>query len=250
MIGGPAEFTKSNQIDLTVQPAVMAWFQAHAWEKAVFQWHNIRRCVSGSATDDPLGGGINPCISYPALIPSSQEGKDTTDGLAFLAMHRHLIQSAKQLWPKHTEQFEGWEHFPMKASDVPSQWQADWTAWMAGIALAGPKADDPASHLSEAGFESEGALGQWLQTTSGLNGAMHFKWIRPQNSEHGLGNQYTFIDNYMFWKMHGWMDKVWDRYRAAKGKTPNDPDIKAAVLAQCREIDKLAIMVKPSLANP
>ena len=54
----------------------------------------------------------------------------------------------------------------------------------------------------------------------------------------------------MFWKMHGWIDKVWDRYRAAKGKKPTDQDIKDAVLAQCRQMDKLAIIVKPSLADP
>jgi len=160
-------------------------------------------------------------------------------------MHRHLIQSVKQLWPKHAEQFEGWEHFPTKAADVPPQWQASWTAWTASIATAGAKADYPAGHLNEAGFESEGAFGQWLQTTSGLHGAMHFKWVRPTNDEHGLGNQFANIDNYLFWKMHGWMDKLWDRYRAAKGKTPNDPDIQAAVLAQCRQIDALAILVKP-----
>jgi hypothetical protein len=38
------EFTKSNQIDLTVQPEVLEWFKARVWEQAHFQWHNIRRC--------------------------------------------------------------------------------------------------------------------------------------------------------------------------------------------------------------
>src|SRR6478609_1466502 len=132
MVDGPVEFTKSNQIDLTVQPAVLDWFKARVWEQAHFQWHNIRRCKSGAATADKQGGGVNPCKTNPELIPTNQENKGPGDGLEFLAMHRHMIQSLKQLWPKHTEQFEGWEHFPMKASDVPSQWQADWTAWMAG----------------------------------------------------------------------------------------------------------------------
>src|SRR5439155_15403951 len=99
------------------------------------------------------------------------------------------------------------------------------------------------------GFESEGAFGQWIQSTSGLHGALHFKWVRASNSEHGLGNQFANIDNYMFWKMHGWIDKVWDRYRTAKGKKPTDQDIKDAVLAQCRQMDQLALLVKPDL-NP
>ncbi len=73
--------------------------------------------------------------------------------------------------------------------------------------------------------------------------------MRSNNSDHGLGNQYANIDNYMFWKMHGWIDKVWDRYRAAKGQKPDDQDIKAAVLAQCRQMDQLALIVKPSLGT-
>jgi len=246
---GAVEFTKSNQIDLTVQPEVLEWFKARVWEQAHFQWHNIRRCKSGAATADKQGGGVNPCKTNPELIPTNQENQGPGDGLEFLAMHRHMIQSLKQLWPKHTEQFEGWEHFPTKASDVPKQWQADWSAWMANVATNGAKADDPASHMSEAGFESEGAFGQWIQSTSGLHGALHFKWVRTNNSEHGLGNQFANIDNYMFWKMHGWIDKVWDRYRAAKNKKPTDQDIKDAVLAQCRQMDQLAIIVKPDLGS-
>jgi len=249
MADGPVEFVKSNQIDLTVQPAVLEWFKARVWEQAHFQWHNIRRCTSGAATADPQGGGVNPCKTNPELIPANQENKGPGDGLEFLAMHRHMIQSLKQLWPKHTEQFEGWDKFPTKAADVPKQWQGDWSAWPAATSAAAAKADDPGAHMNETGFESEGAFGQWLQSTSGLHGALHFKWVRPSNSEHGLGNQFTNIDNYMFWKMHGWIDKVWDKYRAAKGKTPNDKDIKDAVLAQCRQMDQLAIIVKPSLGN-
>jgi hypothetical protein len=247
MKDGPAEFVKANQVDLTVQPEVLAWFKARVWEEAHFQWHNIRRCTSGAATADPQGGGVNPCKTNPELIPANQENKGPGDGLEFLAMHRHMIQSLKQLWPKHSEQFEGWDKFPTKASDVPQQWQAAWSAWPANVTQAAARADDPASNMSQPGFESEGAFGQWLQSTSGLHGALHFKWVRSANTDHGLGNQFKNIDNYMFWKMHGWIDKVWDKYRAAKGKTPNDKDIKDAVLAQCRQMDQLAVIVKPSL---
>ena len=177
---GPVEFTKSNQIDLTVQPEVLEWFKARVWEQAHFQWHNIRRCTSACTPRMRQGGGVNPCKTNPELIPTNQENKGPGDGLEFLAMHRHMIQSLKQLWPKHTEQFEGWEHFPTKAADVPKQWQADWKDWMADVASNGAKADDPASHMSETGFESEGAFGQWIQSTSQLHGALHFAWVRTE----------------------------------------------------------------------
>ncbi len=101
---------------------------------------------------------------------------------------------------------------------MPKEWQDAWSDWAANIKTAGLQADDPASNMSVMGFQTEGDFGQWIQTTSGLHGALHFKWVRSSNSEHGLGNQFANIDNYMFWKMHGWIDKVWDRYRAAKAR--------------------------------
>jgi len=239
---------KSGQTDTTVPPQVLAWMTSHVWEEAHFQWHNIRRCKNGMV-DRTRDGGLDPC-THTDLVPANQEFSGPGDGLEFLAMHRHMIQSLRQLYPKHAALFDGFEHFPTKASDVPAEWQADWSAWPSNIATAGAKADDPASHLKETGFESEGAFGQWIQGMgSGLHGALHFKWVRTSNQDHGLGNQFVNIDNYMFWKMHGWIDTVWDRYRAAQGKTPNDQDIKDAVLAQCRQMDQLALLVKPD-SNP
>ena len=243
MMDGPVNFTKNGQTDTTVQNAVIAWMTAHAWQSAHFQWHNIRRCTGGMV-DRTRDGNLDPC-KFTDLVPANQEGRGAGDGLEFFAMHRHMIQSLKQLFPKHTEQFEGWNNFPTMRTEMPMAWQNDWTAFQSRDLMNGMRADNPAANISM--WATEGDFGQWIQTTSGLHGALHFKWVRTQNQDHGLGNQFTNIDNYMFWKMHGWIDKVWDKYRAAKGKTPNDQDIKDAVLKQCREMDQLAILVKPSL---
>lgn len=242
MKDGYAVYVKSGQADTTVQPEVIEWFTQNAWQEAHFQWHNIRRCNGGMVIRNR--NGFDPC-KYTELIPADQEGKGPGDGLQFLAMHRHMIQSLKQLFPKHSEQFEGWDHFPQDKSVLPAEWQNDWTPFDSAMAQKMAMADDPAQHMSM--WPTEGDFGQWIQTTSGIHGALHFKWVRPNNQDHGLGNQFTNIDNYLFWKMHGWIDKVWDRYRAAQGKTPNDPDIKAAVLKQCREMDQLAVLIKPEL---
>ena len=242
---GPVSYTKSGQTDSTVQAPVLAWMQAHVWEEAHFQWHNIRRCNS-AMLDTTRDGGLNPC-THTDIVPANQEGKGAGDGLEFLAMHRHMIQSLKQLWPKHTEQFEGWDHFPTMQSQMPPQWSADWSPFTGANATNGALADDPAKNINM--WATEGDFGQWIQTTSGLHGALHFKWVRTNNQDHGLGNQFVNIDNYMFWKMHGWIDKMWDKYRAAKGKTPNDQDIKDAVLKQCRQMDQLALLVKPGLST-
>jgi hypothetical protein len=250
MKAGYAVYVKNNQADTTVQPEVIQWMTQNVWQEAHFQWHNIRRCnpPPGGFGKSEVRGGLDIC-KYTELVPEDQENEGPGDGLQFLAMHRHMIQSLKQLFPKHTEQFEGWEHFPQSKTDLPAEWQGEWTAFTGVAAQNMAKADDPATNISM--WPTEGDFGQWIQSTSTIHGALHFKWVRSQNGDHGLGNQYTNIDNYLFWKMHGWIDKVWDRYRAAKGKKPTDQDIKDAVLKQCREMDTYAVLIKPDLKpNP
>jgi hypothetical protein len=246
---GPAEFTQNNQIDLTVHPKVIEWMQAHKWEPAHFEWHSIRRCNGGGSMSK-----INVC-SHTEMIPSDQECKSTGDGLQFLTMHRHMIQSLKQLWPNHQEQFTGFAHFPQSANDVPEQWRADWNKSppFSATDIANAKiADEIDKHLDM--FPTEGDFGRWLQclspTYSGLHGALHFAWVRTQNDTHGLGNQFTNIDNYMFWKLHGWIDNVWEKYRVAKGMAPDDMKLVDQLKAQCYEMDKLATLIDPSVTGP
>jgi hypothetical protein len=195
---------------------------------------------------------IDVC-SHTEMIPTDQECKTDGDGLQFFAMHRHMIQSLKQLWPNHSEQFEGFDKFPQSASDVPEQWRDVWSSFSASDLANAKIADeiDKPENLSK--FATEGAFGRWLQcltpTYSGLHGALHFKWVRTQNTRHGLGNQDTNIDNYMFWKLHGWIDKVWEKYRVAKGLAPDDPALTDELARQCYEMDKLSSLIDPSLSN-
>nr|AYM52915.1 hypothetical protein [Sorangium cellulosum] len=255
---GPAEFSKNGQIDLTVQPEVIAWMEQNEWQAAHFEWHSIRRCGGGG-----FGGGqsrVDICNSS-VPVPSDQECKTTGDGFQFLAMHRHMIQSLKQLWPNHSEQFEGFKKFPTTAEELPQQWRADFRPWSATTLANAKIADeiDKPENLSR--FPDEGAFGMWLQcfagqaipgasvSASGLHGDLHFKWVRSNNTDHGLGNQFTNIDNYMFWKLHGWIDNVWEKYRTAKGLSPTDEALKDAVAAQCYEMDAIARVINPEL-NP
>jgi hypothetical protein len=247
MVDGPAEFVQAGQIDLTVQPEVIQWMEDHEWQAAHFEWHSIRRCNGGSMSR------IDVC-QHTDMIPTDQECKNDGDGFQFFTMHRHMIQSLKQLFPNHTEQFEGFDTFPQSAEDVPQQWRADWRAFSATELANAKIADEIAKPENLARFPSEGAFGRWLQciapTYSGLHGALHFKWVRTQNTTHGLGNQFTNLDNYMFWKLHGWIDKVWEKYRVAKGLSPDDPALKDAILQQCREMDKLATLIDPNTPDP
>ena len=95
-------------------------------------------------------------------------------------------------------------------------------------------------------FPTEGDLGKFIQCggmgssngASSIHGALHFKWV-VNDSPYSLGKQTVNIDNYMFWKLHGWIDDIWERYRKAKGLTPDEPKLVEALASQCREMHAL-----------
>jgi hypothetical protein len=96
-------------------------------------------------------------------------------------------------------------------------------------------------------------VGQKLRTPAndkpfvGLHFVLHAKWARPGNTRHGVNNTESNIDNYMFWKLHGWIDNVWERYRRAKGLLPTDQKLQDDLTAHCREMDTEIQIIKKNL---
>jgi hypothetical protein len=109
---------------------------------------------------------------------------------------------------------------------------------------------------NDGGFASEGELGMFIQcgvtavapgeTANGsasIHGALHFKWV-VQDSPHSLGKQTANLENYMFWRLHGWIDQVWERYRKVKGLVGNPMDqVEAEMKRQCWEMHELGHVV-------
>ncbi|WP_437720812.1 hypothetical protein [Sorangium sp. So ce861] len=261
MKDGPADFFPPGNndpeiVDTTVQPEVLKWMYDHSWQAAHVEWHAIRAC------NLPGGGGlskVNIC-SFTNLVPKDQNCQTAGDGYQFLVFHRHMIQALKQLWPNHSEQFEGFTKFPTKAEDVPPQWRNQWRDWDSAALEAGRIGDEIDKPENLARFPDEGTLGFWLQCNVGqrlagatnmpwvgLHFVLHAKWARPGNTTHGVNNTNANIDNYMFWKLHGWIDNVWEKYRRAKGLTPDDPKLKADLVAQCREMDTEIKIIQQNL---
>ncbi|HTQ05519.1 MAG TPA: hypothetical protein VMI54_16770 [Polyangiaceae bacterium] len=252
MAYGPYDFlppgvTDQSQVDTIVQPEVLAWFHAHNWEDVHVEWHAIRTCNTSAKGQGTL---IDIC-QYKQLIPQDQNCQTGGDGYQFLLAHRHMIQILSQLWPKHAADFAGFPKFPQSAADVPPEWQAAWKPWSSTTLANGIMGDDIDQPENLAKFPDQGALGFWLQCLAGqmlpnrsdaiASGGIHFdlhaQWVRTQNTTHGLNNGNANVDNYMFYKIHGWIDGVWARYRKAKGLSDDDPQFKADLLAQCREMD-------------
>jgi len=259
MKDGPADFYPPGKndpslVDTTLQPEVIQWMSANSWQAAHVEWHAIRGC----AVPGGLGlSKVNIC-SFTQLIPKDQNCQTAGDGYQFLVFHRHMIQALKQLWPKHTEQFTGFAKFPTTAADVPPQWRSTWKDWDANVLAAGKIGDEIDKPENMARFPDEGVLGFWLQCNVGqklakpannmpfvgLHFVLHAKWARPGNTTHGVNNTDSNIDNYMFWKLHGWIDNVWEKYRRAKGLQQTDQKLHDDLIAQCLEMDTEIQIIK------
>ncbi|MFI5307070.1 MAG: hypothetical protein ACHQ53_06955 [Polyangiales bacterium] len=254
--GKPDEWKASNgDIDLVLPQPVLQWMDDRVWKQSHDAWHNVRRCNSFF----PGFGGSNICTDHPDLVAQHQECSDAEDGYEFLVMHRHMMQGLKQAFPQHTSLFEGFPSFPFDATDVPEQWQGRFgTGWSAQIQQTAHTLEAIESNLSQ--FPTEGDLGQFIQcggmgsmamASSSIHGAMHFKWVVAE-SPNSLGTQAVNIGNYMFWKLHGWIDGIWERYRAAKGLTDAEPKLEQALMDQCHEMHMLGLVFDASLplGNP
>ncbi|RYZ06048.1 MAG: hypothetical protein EOO73_18015 [Myxococcales bacterium] len=261
MKDGPAEFYPPGKddpslVDTTVQPEVLKWMTENSWQASHVEWHAIRAC------NLPGGGGlskVNIC-RFTQLVPADQNCVSPGDGYQFLVFHRHMIQALKQLWPKHSEQFTGFSKFPSAAEDVPPQWRSAWKNWDADVVAAGKLGDEIDKPENLARFKDEGELGFWLQCNVGqklmgaanmpwvgLHFVLHAKWARPGNTTHGVNNTDSNIDNYMFWKLHGWIDNVWEKYRVAKGLKPDDEQLKKDLVAQCQEMHTEIAIIQQDL---
>lgn len=241
MANGFAEYTENGQTDAVLQPEIITWMEDHEWQEAHFQWHNVRRCGGFGAGG---GGDFNPC-DYPELAPDANECENAQDGYEFLVMHRHMLESLRQLFPSHVDQFEGWDKWPA-ASDYPELLQPYFKNWSNDVLNEASIADNIEDNIDM--FATEGEFGMWIQCGSlrggvganSLHGALHFNGYPQNNQSHSVANQRRNLDSFIFWKLHGYIDKVWERYRLAKGQAPDEPALRTEIKAQCLEMDALA----------
>lgn len=239
-----------------IQPQVRRWLTEHHWQAGYELWQASRLCRGrfGPSANDWI------CEQPPVPLPEEDLCQGEQDGYAFLAMHRYLLQSVRALWPQLDAPFSGWAQFPAVA-DYPVFLRPRFQAWPNGLLAQVPSLGssarkaghgmpveedaDSASRREQllARWKSEGELGQWLQcggtrgglAVNGLYGALITNAVSVGNalSAHQR-SEVSLMDLYLFWKTHGWIDKVWEDYRQALGKTPDDPRLQAALIQQCR----------------
>jgi len=177
------------------------------------------------------------------LVAAHQECTDAEDGYQFLVMHRHMIDGLKQAFPGHTSLFEAFPRFPFDATDVPLQWRDRFgTGWAPQVIETAKLLEDIENNLDQ--FPTEGDLGKYMQCgpmsngATAVHGALHGKW-NVNGSPAQLGSSQSNVNNYMFWKLHGWIDRIWERYRVARDLTRSEPKLQQALIEQCLEMHNL-----------
>ena len=254
--GGHAH-TVNGQTDLSVDPNVYNYMYENGWQDAHVLWHQARTCggFGGAAGINGLPSACN----FRELLPAQNDCQGAINGVDFFSGHRIMMEQLKQLWPDNAEQFTGWSEFPRTVEDYPPELRPYFKGWSQEILRIAEIADNIENNLSM--FPTEGDLGTWIScaitpgsgggggfggfgggadfsTDRNLHFALHNNGVPTQNQKHAVNNNNVNIDAYLFWKLHGWIDNVWEKYRAAKGMTRNDADYKAEMLEQCREMER------------
>lgn len=250
--------------DLILPQAVIAWIEAQGWVQQHDDWHNVRRwdqgCRTSNATiagPDGVEGTADDCASAKRLRDrglaraAAQEGAPG-DGVAFLAMHRHMIEGIRASFPEHADLFAGFEHVPRDQADPenPMPWRA--VHWSAGQLAAIDKLEHIEDHLDE--FASEDELGLYIEVpfrwtaespskfvsdgSSGIHFMLHAQWS-VAGSPINLGIGAPLIKNRVFWQLHGWIDRVWERYRVARGLADDELGYLESIVGQCEEMHDL-----------
>jgi hypothetical protein len=237
--------------DLLVPQIVLDWMDEHEFSQAHDGWHLVRKwdqsCRKSNATAASCSAA-QTLVNQGLWRADVQQGAPG-DGYAFMVMHRHMIRMLKMSFPKHEALFSGFEHVPRSTSDAqnPTSWKA--ISWSADNIKGFDILENIEQHLDQ--FPTEDDLGQYIENTykwtaqqptapvnapgSGLHGALHSQWA-VNGSPANLILQAVDVRNYTFWKLHGWIDNVWERYRKAKGMKEDDVSYQQALMDQCMEM--------------
>lgn len=225
-------------IDVLVPQAIIDWMDERELEEAHFAWHLVRRwdelCGASFATGE--GCDFAQSLQSQSLMRATAQQGAPGAGSAFLAMHRHMIQMLEAAFPGHRGLFSSFTHVPLSQSDGqnPMPWRN--IVWTPDNLLGFDLLEHIEDHLDQ--FPDEDALGLYIESNviwtpanpfvasglpgAGVHAALHNQWA-VQDSPANLGRLDLALRNFVFWKLHGFIDDVWQRYRVAKGLRDDDP---------------------------
>ncbi|MDX3928916.1 MAG: hypothetical protein QHC90_24315 [Shinella sp.] len=220
---------------------MISWMMELGWGAHHDQWHFERRWDWFHA----LADRGEP--SFPEAVAEAeakgwarsplQEG-ESGNGEDFLFMHRAMLQLLADNFPQSINYLRGWNTPPQDNADPDDPVVPDPLPNPAKEAFH-PKMSEAITRIEARAseFASDDELGLFIQTAmrpvpgdpfrrttdqaAGLHNYLHNRWS-DGTSDINLGDPIVNIFNYRFWKLHGWIDHQWWRFRRGKGLSDRD----------------------------
>lgn len=220
---------------------MITWMQGAEWGGHHDQWHFERRWDFWTALANRGNDEVNEMLAYAKQMGWSraklQEGEPGS-GEDFLMMHRAMIIILSQIFPQHTHFLRGWVTPPRDPSDTedpvpggdpfdPSQSAAADRIERSATSFTG---DDDYGLFIETKLRplSGEPLRRSSDPQAGIHNYLHNRWT-DRTSDINIGDPKVNLFNHRFWKLHGWIDHQWWRFRHAHGFDDNNSQYKSAV---------------------
>ena len=217
------------------------WMDARGWGEHHEQWHLERQWDLWTDRAAKGDAGATQVVAYMrqkgmtrAPVQEGQPG----NGMEFLAMHRAMILLLTEAFPQHAAYLAGWGTPPQDPQD-PNDPVPDQAPFAADMAAA-VEAIEGRPEM----FETDDAFGLFVETRArptaadprarsadpraGIHNWLHNRWTDTE-SDVNLGDPLVNLGNARFWRLHGWIDAQWSRFRAAKGLSDTAPDYQRAI---------------------
>ena len=240
--------------DTRVPNEIADWMMERSWGEHHDQWHWERRWDFWNAVlqRPNLPPGWREWIETKFADAASkgwhraafQEGEQG-NGEDFLFMHRAMIELLVHEFPQHLHLFRGWEVPPDNYQDSldpvpvpnpePKEECAPLRKEICAAKVAGIKAIQTEHNL----FSDDDSYGLFVQTQNrptaadplarsdddrtGVHNYLHGRWSGI-STDLDLGDPRVNILNTRFWRLHGWIDHQWWRFRQHQNADDTAPE--------------------------
>jgi hypothetical protein len=235
--------------DLPLPQEMIDWMTARNWGQHHVEWHFVRRWDYWHAfapSNPSIQAMVDAAVAAGWTRASLQEG-ELGSGVDFLSMHRAMFHILLKEFPQHSHYLRGWSSPPTDPAD-PEDPVSSGATFQAEKVSAIAELESPSTSL----FPDEDGWGLFLETSirpvpgnptnlstdlrTGIHNYMHNRWS-DNSSPINLGDPSVNIFNQRFWKLHGWIDYQWWRFRAARGLSDEAPAYQAALQSYVTMMD-------------
>ncbi|MFD0894777.1 hypothetical protein KBB96_04835 [Luteolibacter ambystomatis] len=227
--------------DEAIPMEIVEWMRAREWGAHHDEWHFVRRWdfwrVLAAQGNTAAAEMVEYAEQQGWQRAEIQEG-EAGNGLEFLSMHRAMLILLLRNFPQHMHFFRGWARPPLDPRDVEDP-VTDGSEFDSNRAAALLRIEAPGEP-----FASEDDFGMFVETNldpvaddplhrhedprRGIHNYLHNRWT-DENSPINLGDPKVNLENARFWKLHGWIDHMWWRFRRANGLSDTDATYKAMI---------------------